>query len=98
VRDIFAFEWVLTFAIFRLNNRDTLRERSGEESSNNVLNMQSFRPSRITHKAKTGSTAVNVTVHHTTTADFSRSKHDYDNEPELDKSVRVFHVVVALPD
>jgi len=69
-----------------LNNRDTLRERSSEEPSNNVLSMQSFRQSRIPHKGKTGPTAVSVTVHRTATADFSRSKHDYDNEPELDKS------------
>src|SRR5216683_4292496 len=87
VRGIFAFKWVLTFAAFSLNNRDTLRERSSDGNSSNAFHLWSMRPNKTPYKSTTGPTAVAVTVHRTATADFGRSKHDSDNEPELDKSV-----------
>jgi len=50
---------------------------------------------------KTGPLAVTVRVQQTTTsdfADFATSKGDYNDLPELDKSVRLHVVVVVLWD
>ena len=96
VREIFAFEGVLTFAAFRLNNRDTLRERPPMNDSNSAFRIASVRPNETSYKSKTEQTAVTFAVNQTVTSDFAQSSHDSDNELALDKSVRVFLSVAAL--
>lgn len=88
---IFTFRWVLTSAIFSLNNRDLLQERSYIDNSNAPFPMIPIRQSKAPYRSMTGSTSVAVTVHRTTAADFSTSKHNDHNEPDLEKSVRVLH-------
>jgi hypothetical protein len=51
--------------------------------------MAPIRQSKAPYRSKTGSTSVAVTVHRTTAADFSTSKHNDYNEPDLENSVRV---------
>ena len=91
VRRIFTLKCVLTFGAFRLNNRDSLRERSSHRDMSNVFQFSSTPPRKPSFKPGTRPTAVAVTMHQTATADFARNMHDYDNEPELDKPVWVLH-------
>jgi hypothetical protein len=95
VRVIFAFEGVITFATFRLNNRDTLRERPPKNNSTSAFRIASIRPNEASSKSKTGQTAVTFAVNQTVTSDFVQSTHDSDNELGLDKSVWVFLSVAA---
>ena len=53
--------------------------------------MAPIRQSKAPYRSMTGSTSVAVTVHRTTAADFSTSKHNDHNEPDLEKSVRLLH-------
>jgi hypothetical protein len=94
VRAIFAFMGVLTFAAFRLNNRDNIYAQSSNSAPTKGFQLDSVQMKRMGHKSKTGSTAVAVTVHRTATTDFAASKHSYENEQGLDKSVRILHTVV----
>ena len=59
----------------------------------NAIQISSIRPSKPACNPRSRPTTVSVTVHRTATADFPSNKHDYDNEPELDKSVRVLHIL-----
>src|SRR5579863_10725945 len=77
--------------MFSLNNRDLLQERSYIDNLNMSFPMASMRQSKAPYRSKTGSTSVAVTVHQTTAADFSTSRHNEHNEPDLEKSVRVLH-------
>ena len=96
VREIFAFEGILTFAIFRLNNRDTLRDRPPKNNSTSAFRIASVRPNEASYKSKTGQTAVTFAVNQTVASDFAPSTPDSDNELGLDKSVRVFLSIAAL--
>ena len=89
MRGIFTLKCVLTFGAFRLNNRDTLRERSAHRDMSNAFQFSSIPipPRKPSFKPGTRPTAVAITVHQTATADFARDKHDYDNELDLDRSV-----------
>jgi len=46
-------------------------------------------------KYKTARTALAVNVGQTIISDFATSNHDYDDVPELEKSVRVLYTAVA---
>jgi hypothetical protein len=47
------------------------------------------------YKYRSGPTAVVVSVHQTITSDLEMRKHDYDDAPELEKSVRVLYTAVV---
>jgi hypothetical protein len=97
---IFTFdsEWVLTFATFRLNNRDILRARYSKDNSINDFHISTSFQQNV-HRSKSGQTAISfAAMHQTVTAEFARSTSDSDNEPGLDKPVRVLHAVTALWD
>ena len=86
VRKILAFEWVLTFDAFRLNNRDNLRLRPSGDNSSNGFQIESIRQNKRSYNPKVAPTAVAVTVNSTTTADFATNVHGYDNKHGSDKS------------
>jgi hypothetical protein len=76
----------------RLNNRDTLRARRSNDNRNDFYISSSFRQN--VDKSRPGQTAISFAAvpHQTVTADFAESTNDSDNEPGLDKSVRVLHL------
>ena len=86
---------MLIFAIFSLNNRDSLQEPSYIDNSKIAFPMAPIRQTKAPYRSKTGSTSVAVTVHRTTAADFSTSKHNDYNEPDLENSVRVLHYAMS---
>ncbi|KAI0287962.1 hypothetical protein BC826DRAFT_728028 [Russula brevipes] len=68
-----------------LNNRNTLRGRSTNDSSGGSFAMSSIRQSKYP-RSPTGPTTVAVTVHKTATTDFARCKHGYGSEPSAEES------------
>ena len=94
MRGILAVEWAFDIKTFRLNNRDALRERSAHEHSNSAVNL-SIEGGGRSYKYRSGPTAVAVSVHQTITSDFEMRKHDYDDAPELETSVRLLYTAVV---
>jgi hypothetical protein len=94
VSAIFILMRVLTFVAFRLNNRDNIRAPGSNSFPSKAFQLDSVQSKQNPHKSKTGSTAVSVTVHRTATEDFE-TKRCFSNEQELDKVVRVLHIVVT---
>jgi len=92
VRETFAFKSVLTSIAFRLNSRDSLRERSADNVLAGLRMSVSVQQDRTRPISKTEPTPVSVTVHSTTTTEFAEGEHD----DESDKHVGVLHALVAL--
>lgn len=85
MRGIFDPSYLLTFATFRLNNRNVIQERYQNDGCGS------------SHLTQTGP-AISVTVHRTASVamEFVGSKHDPEPEPsalELKGLVRVLHFV-----
>jgi len=68
-----------------LNNRNTLRGRSTNDSSGGSFAMSSIRQSKYP-RSPTGPTNVAVTVHKTATTDFARCKYGYGSKPSAEES------------
>jgi hypothetical protein len=100
VRKIFAFKWVLTSDTFRLNNRDSLRERFSGDDPSSVFQMESIRKSRMVFNPRARTTAVSVTMDSAATTEFATNMRAYDANTAMhgsDKSVRNLLIVVVLP-
>ncbi|KAH9976998.1 hypothetical protein BJV74DRAFT_902229 [Russula compacta] len=88
VRSIFTFTWALTFANFRLNNRDLLRGQSTSAATKTDGTFAMTDPSRSSYGSKTIPATVAVTVHRTPISEsesdlHAAGKHDYIEEPSF---------------
>lgn len=93
VRSIFTSTWALTFATFRLNNRDLLRGRSTSAAKTDSAFAMTT-PSSSGYGNKTTPTTVAVTVHRTSISEsesdsHAAGKHNFIKEPSILEVVNV---------
>ena len=90
---------LLTKSTFRLNTRDYVRDRSTSGNPENAYNLTSIRlePPKEAHGSKSKQPGVTVTVHRSTTTDFTRSKSDHIVVPTFEdpKPVRYLHLLAT---